>query len=586
MNEQKQGNEGLLGLADALKENNILSANTSANISLLLNEVSMHSAFLANSAGPSFLVNTPDLLNSLIEKIVTIGSIISDGNKRLFESINNLVSGNMSIEKILKDSFVYEKKKDADDALDEKENEAEIASKKKKKSLLDPLGDLSKFIKKALKNSTDFSFKGILTTFLFSIGFTAGLITDTFTRIFNIFKGVLKTVASGSDIIQYVKALYDTLKTNIGIIFNVIKASIQENTIFKTVKSVFDGVNAFFSRVLGLFKSGDKITTIGKIFGSIVSKIGGVFNKIFTNVFSFIKPLLNGFKAGKAFIGVLGKLALPLAAATSVIAGIIGAFKGFTETEGSFVDKLLGGFKGLLVGIFDNLIGGLLNLVKDGLGYVLGLLGFDNLKKLFYQFDFSKAFSTLIDWFMGFASYMLDFFISLPERISSFGNIIIAWFANLPNVINEQIMIGLNAMNEMFLSLGESLGAAFSSLGDIGNKFLKWVLRLALPDPNADYSTFDPRNIARNIIPKEVFDFAFSEEPKKETEPKNQTIMTLPVAQTGQALVEAGNKSQTNNITIVNAPNNGGNVTNVSASSQINNARVSAPIITGSTYDF
>lgn len=585
MNEQNQSNEGFLSLTDALRENNKLAADSSAGIELLLDEVSTHSAFLANNAGPSFLSSTPDLLSTLIGKIVNVGSIIFDGNQRLLSAVGHLVSGNLSITNALSEALNYQRVRDADAALDTREAEAENANRRTEQRL-DPLGALRDFIKNALKQSTDFSFKGILTTFLFSVGFTAGLITDVFSRIFKIFKAIIKTVTSGSTIIDYVKTLFSTLKTNIGIIFNVIKSSIQESKIFKTVKSVFDGVTGFFSRISSLFKEGGRLGSISKIFSSVVSKIGGVFKGIFNGVLSFVKPLLTGFKAGKSFIGVLGKLALPLTIVTSAIAGIIGAFKGFTETEGSFVDKLLGGFKGLLVGIFDNLIGSLLNLVKDALGWVLGFLGFENLQKIFYEFDFTKVFGQLIDWFMGFVNYMIDSFAALPENIYKIGNAIIEWFNNLPNFINEQITAGLNALSEIMGSLGDSFGAALSSLNDINDKFLKWVLKLALPDPNADYGTFDPRNIARNIIPKEVYDFAFSESPKKdENADKTSQITPVAVPQTGAALVEAGNKTQPN-VTIVNAPNNGGNVTNVSSSNQVNNSRVSAPIITASAYDF
>jgi len=585
MNENNQSNQGFLSLADALRENNQLSADTSAGIELLLDEVTTHSAFLANNAGPSFLNDTPALLSKLTEKIVSIGAIFFDGNKRLLNGISHLVSGNLSIATALKEGLVYEKKKDADTALDKKEDEAEKANKKKKE--LDPLGALSDFIKTALSKSTDFSFKGILTTFLFSIGFTAGLITDVFSRIFNVIKGIFKVITKGSTIVDYVKTLFSTLKTNIATIFNVIKLSIQESKIFKTVKSVFDGISGFFSRVSSLFKGGDKITSIGKIIGSVVSKIGGAFKGIFNNVLSFINPLLKGFKAGKTFISALGKLALPLTIFTSAIAGIIGAFKGFTGTEGSLLDKLLGGFKGLLVGIFDNLIGSLLNLVKDALGWVLGFLGFDNLQKIFYEFDFTKVFATLIDWFMGFVRFIIDSVAALPENISKFGNAIVEWFNNLPNLLSEQITLGLNMLNDLLGSIGEGLGNALSSLLDVRDKFLKWILRIALPDPNEEYSTFDPRNIARNVIPKELYDFAFSEPPKKEEgADKTSQITPIAVPQTGSALVEAGNKTQNNNVTIISAPNNGGNVTNVSSSSQVNNARVSAPIITGSTYDF
>ena len=73
----------------------------------------------------------------------------------------------------------------------------------------------------------------------------------------------------------------------------------------------------------------------------------------------------------------------------SIFETLRGAIAGFTENEGSMADKIFAGLKGAVTGLLDFLIAAPLNLVKDLIGWIAGILGFEGVKEKLDGFDFS-----------------------------------------------------------------------------------------------------------------------------------------------------------------------------------------------------
>jgi hypothetical protein len=124
-------------------------------------------------------------------------------------------------------------------------------------------------------------------------------------------------------------------------------------------------IKGFFTKIGNFFKGfGKKINLFGNIFKTITStaaKVAAVVSKVF----------------------------FPLTVLLSIFETLRGAISGFTENEGSMADKIFAGLKGAYTGLLDFLIAAPLNLVKDLIGWIAGILGFEGVKEKLDGFDFS-----------------------------------------------------------------------------------------------------------------------------------------------------------------------------------------------------
>ncbi len=142
------------------------------------------------------------------------------------------------------------------------------------------------------------------------------------------------------------------LKQVLGKRLDKLKAAILKP--FTTIKNFFGKIGKFFKNF------GSKL---GKLFksGGLISKAGGIFKKVFGVI-------------GKLG-GVLGRLFAPLGVILGAFAGIFDAVKAFQNEEGDLLDKIVAGIKGFFQGFVGFAIGGLLDLGKDLLAWLLGVFG-------------------------------------------------------------------------------------------------------------------------------------------------------------------------------------------------------------------
>jgi len=220
----------------------------------------------------------------------------------------------------------------------------------------------------------------------------------------------------------------------------------------------------FFSKIF-LAEAGD----IAKGIKGTKDGVSGV-SKTFGNISKTFKPIIdtakNIFKAAFNIGKSLGKFFIPLAAAIAIFDTIRGAMEGFNNETGSIFRKIISGWFGAIKGLVNSVLGGLVDLVIDGVGYILGWFGADDWKQTLLDFSFQDQ-------------------------------IITPLFDGMKNAIF--------AILDFFKSGVEMAGNLFSSGFDIVNNFMKALLQAVLPDPDSE--SFIPR-MAAKAIPSSVYEYA------------------------------------------------------------------------------
>ena len=201
-------------------------------------------------------------------------------------------------------------------------------------------------------------------------------------KLSNFFTSI-KTFFTQNKAFKVVSDLIDTVKGAIAKALKPIKAA------FTSIKT---GFTSFFKSIKGAFKMiTGPIDSIKKILG-VGTKTGG-------GGMGFLKSFKTFFKIFKTFFA---KLFLPLQVIISLVEGFFEAKDAVDKSEGflaSFFNSIVGFFGGIL----DGLIFGMLDLVKDGISWIAGFLGFEEVEKFLDSFSFSDMFNEFLDdiyaWF-------------------------------------------------------------------------------------------------------------------------------------------------------------------------------------------
>ena len=299
----------------------------------------------------------------------------------------------------------YFKSLKADD-LDEAEEKREKKEKVSGKDFESKIGAMS-------KDAGGFGFLGIVGAILFAI---TGLVAGIISGIVDSFKllTALTDKAFGRRITAFKKGL-----------------SARVSALFRPITGFFDAVaDAFRKAGTGKFVRGNQY--LGRLvkpltdFFIFVKRVGDGFRQMgrsfkatflsfsvirsqirnFRTVFDAFTPIAKeGTKAGK-YLADLGKVVKPFfsvfqrlgrflggpitVAIFTLVDGIFGAFKGFTETAGSLPVKIMGALQGFIAGIISGFVGGLLDLGKMLVGFIAGLFGFDGVKEALASFSFRE----------------------------------------------------------------------------------------------------------------------------------------------------------------------------------------------------
>ena len=179
--------------------------------------------------------------------------------------------------------------------------------------------------------------------------------------------------------------------------FTRIKNSKFIKSMMTTLDDIWIGIKNFGRRIRDFFKPVTRMFAwIGNLFGG--GKGGpGVFMKIM-NYFNPAKnPVVKGILTfAKGLGATLGKLFLPITIIMGVIDGVMGFMKGYEEKG-----DLLGGIQGALTGVVNGLIMLPLDLLKDGLSWILNAVGLESASKWLDSFSFQEMFGELSDVLFG-----------------------------------------------------------------------------------------------------------------------------------------------------------------------------------------
>ena len=451
-------------------------------------------------------------------------------------------------------------------------------------------------------------FSGILSAAALLSGFAVGFVGKLTSALFS--------VLGKTKLFQKIGGVF----SSVGKFFTDIVLRLKNSPLFKGTFGAIEKIGELVNK----FKSSKVFTLLGKIFSifgnspilktitatsGIIGNAFSVLTDIFSGMTRFFKiGLTIGSKFAKPFAGLIKWLGGPwIIALTGIISGIMGAIDGFKK------DGIIGALKGFLVGAFDGLIGSLLDLVKDGISWISGKLGFSEFSKFLDSFSFTDLYSKY------FIDPLFEMFDTIGKFIGDLPGMITDFFVSLPETISG-----------LFTSSMDSLTTLSDDMSEVINNFNKAVLRTVLPDPKA---TGGLSYYLKMGIPDSLYEYAYGTSPKEKESTSSEKLATSTSSEkilkatstnnfselsktekamaagygswdeyaasnfkwkaniqptpltTGNTLATAGNVANIAPTIVVNN-NNGGNTSNISTSNVNNNGAQVMPILTGSAMGY
>ena len=177
---------------------------------------------------------------------------------------------------------------------------------------------------------------------------------------------------------------------------------LRQTKIVKALGSFVNGVksvvNGIFIRIISPFTNA--ASSINAAIGQ-AGKAGQTVQKFFGIVRSFFPALLKAFQTFATVFSTLGRVIfLPLNIIIGVVQGVRGFIEGFTQSREAgegFVSSVMGG---LLEGVkkaINTLIMYPLDLLKNGIAFLLNAIGLEGAAELLKGFSFASLFGGLID---------------------------------------------------------------------------------------------------------------------------------------------------------------------------------------------
>ena len=227
-----------------------------------------------------------------------------------------------------------------------------------------------------------------------SIGGLIKAITPNF--LLNFFQSIKNTLAG-------MRTLLTGGLTKIGRAADIAADSTKIGEIFKSFRGMISSVKGFFVNskfFQGVVKFGDLLIDGVK---AAVKPLQSLFSTIKSTSTTMAAMSGSGGMIGrimsfaKGFGATLGKLFLPVTIVMSAFDLITGFIDGFKESEGNnIVSKFIDGVGGGLSKMIGNLIGIPLDLLKSGVSWIMGKLGFDGAVKFLEGFSFKDLLMTIV----------------------------------------------------------------------------------------------------------------------------------------------------------------------------------------------
>ena len=229
-------------------------------------------------------------------------------------------------------------------------------------------------------------------------------------------EGLRSTFRNTKEFIEYTKEDAKGAITGPGTVIGALKAfkidlvkTIKNSTFFKYIASGFGLLDAgadaptgaskvgLLSRLLATFKPLiDLSKTLAKL--PVIATVLGVFGK------------------GGTFLKSLGRLFFPLTLIIGIFDTVKGFYRGFFGLDleegdtvpDTFLEKFVSGIKGGLTGLVNSIIGAPLDLLKNGVAFIIKKMGFDETAEAMKNFSFSDLFADIIAIPFNFIQAVLD----------------------------------------------------------------------------------------------------------------------------------------------------------------------------------
>ena len=246
---------------------------------------------------------------------------------------------------------------------------------------------------------------------------------------------------------------------------------------------------------------------VGLLFygGKIIRGISGVVRSVkgfFTTIGNIGKSIKSAGGIMKYLSKAFTRIFFPLFIISTAVQTIMGIIDGFAE------DGIVGGIKGGIVALFDALVGWPLNLLKDGVAWILSSLGFDKAAAALDSFDFTTMFSDFVDWVGGLLStafnWVKDKFSFVINWFSGFVDNTVTsvktWFSNLLSWAKESeegswIMEKVDALVERVKDFFTKIFDFLPNIDDVIAKFKDLLPDFMKSDDTADPETDKYKNM-------------------------------------------------------------------------------------------
>jgi len=201
----------------------------------------------------------------------------------------------------------------------------------------------------------------------------------------------------------------------------------------KPFKLFLEGVNKVLTRIGNFLKPiGPAIDDLINFFRGATGKILEKFPKTVAAITKFFKGFSDIVKTlvgmGKSlatasslgakvlsfaakFGSILGKLFLPFTIIMGIWDTVKGAIEGFNTTEGGLVNKIIGAITGGIGGLVNSIVGIPLDLLKDGVAWLLKKMGFDETAEALSSFSFVDIFNKIFDSIKETVNGIIDSFV-------------------------------------------------------------------------------------------------------------------------------------------------------------------------------
>jgi hypothetical protein len=225
-----------------------------------------------------------------------------------------------------------------------------------------------------------------------------GSIFKRFAKFLGLDEIGMKIEQKFKNMVSFVEGIIDSVKSRISKIGTSISSFFEESiTKFKKYFSFFEESEI-----------GKKLKSIGTFISETVGKFVEPFKDAFKalgedghvmKIVNSIKEFFGGF--GKYFsklsgvFRVVSKLVAKLAYPITIIMGLWDTVEG--AIDGYKKEGILGAIQGAITGLGNSIFMGFFDLIKDGISWILGAIGFKDAEKFLDSFSFTDMYTDMMD---------------------------------------------------------------------------------------------------------------------------------------------------------------------------------------------